>query len=61
MNFEEWYHKFIQRVDIDIINPRCSAESSWDACKEEVLKLLDTYTATDEYIDTSVIKEIAKL
>lgn len=60
MNFEEWYKHYDDYNYTSEHAPKV-AKDSWDACKAEVLKLLDTYTATDEYIDTSVIKEIAKL
>lgn len=64
--FEEWFDKgglwaadpyVSDSVDIE----KESARIAWNACKEEILELLNTYQATDEYIDATVIKEIENL
>ena len=63
MNFEEWKRE-------NIMPGTCSislAEKSWDACKQEVLKVLDNnqYDRYDEEgncrISRQVIVEIEKL
>ncbi len=73
MNFEQWfnstpYEKYHKGRHI--------SEKTWDACKTEVLKILNSYgnhcqpldfgpddadTREDEYISLDVIKEIERL
>lgn len=58
MNFEEWYNKHIENHPY-IVHPNYGlSKASWDACKDEVLKLLKN--SQIENIDLTDI-EIAQL
>ncbi|MEK6881753.1 MAG: hypothetical protein AABY22_19200 [Nanoarchaeota archaeon] len=56
MNFEEWYLQYN-----DEERPRNNCENAWEACKNEVLKILKSQ---DHFIGDGIktcIKEIEKL
>ena len=69
MNFQEWYKSYEPKV---ILTSEKIAQDAWNACKEEVRKILeddkshfpkfpDGRTFSNPYIDMSAIKEINKL
>lgn len=64
MNFEEWYAKTTKESsEFDCF---CfDAKTGWDACKDEILKILTTPIQNAdlswEHVDSRFIEEIKKL
>lgn len=55
MNFEEWYRSYQNCYKED------SCKIAWDACKIEVLKILETNEYMDEFVVGTLEKQINNL
>lgn len=70
MIFKEWYKKH-REYNYDAVYAPHESEVAWNACKNEVLKILDKYKFNmhdtqlnhdvEQVIDLEVIEEIKKL
>ncbi len=60
MNFKTWFKSYSENLDdsppLDLL-----AEDSWNACKEEVLKIIHKNPNSVAVSFTEIIKEIQKL
>lgn len=64
MKFKEWFAK--RHGEENLIEDRCwYAETAWDACKSEVLKILEkplrNLDLSEDYCDSRYIEQIKKL
>jgi len=60
MNFEEWSSNFKEYPDRDSYDEEF-AKHAWEACKEEVLKIIHKEPNSVSILFTNIIKKIEKL